>query len=230
MKSPVVRSAVVITAAACIFGYIAGCASGPDGVQQAAEIQENDTGQPADIQQNDPDEPRPDPDFDDPPEDYLDAEIVGVVAVPGQQPAVLLGSEAGQEDAQEAILPIFISYSQAMAIQLGLEDRDFERPLTHDVLHDIMDRLDGQLEKVQVDELRGGTFYATIFMTTPTEVVEIDARPSDALALSTGIDVPIYVAEQVMEQAGLTEEDVEQMPPADPGEPEDYDDAPTTPM
>ena len=174
-----------------------------------------------------PDEERPSLDVSEPPQNYVEADVLGIVAAPGQGPAVLLGSQL-----QELILPIFINPSQAMAIQLGIEDRDFERPLTHDLVAGLMEELDGEIAKVQVDELREGTFYATIFLITPTEVVEVDARPSDAIAMAVGIDeeIPLYVAQQVLDDAGLSEDDVQQMPPADPGQPEDFDDSPTTPM
>ncbi len=164
---------------------------------------------------------RPNPDFSEPPDNFTDADVIGVV----EGPAVLLRS-----DGREAILPIFINPSQAMAIQLGIEGQDFERPLTHDLVEDMIDRLDGEIAKVHVDDLRGGTFIATSSLVTPTQVVEVDARPSDAIALSVGRDIPIYVADRVMDEGGLTDDELDQMQPAEPGDPEDFDDSPTTPL
>lgn len=193
--------------------FAVGCAGGDQRADTTSEVE-----QPEERQQ------RPDPDFSAPPEGFSDVEILGVVTA-SHSPAVLLASIE-----REAMLPIFINRSQAMAIQLGLDQQDFSRPLTHDLVADIMDRLDGEIAKVQVDDLREGTFIATIYLITPSDVVEVDARPSDALALSAGTDIPIYVADHVIDQAGLTEEDVEDLPPADPGDPEDFDDSPTTPL
>lgn len=168
--------------------------------------------------------PRPDPDFSQVPEDFSSAEVMGVVAAP-QGSAVILGSLD-----HESVLPIFINPSQAMAIQLGLDGQTFERPLTHDLVADIMSQVGTAVGKVHVDDLREGTFIATIYLVTPVEVLEIDARPSDAIALAVKDGIPIYVADKVLDEAGLTDEDLEQLPPADPGDPDDFHDAPTTPL
>lgn len=205
--------AMTLAVAAVVAMASTACSSTPETEEDDREVQQQ----------------RPDTDFGEQPDDYADVEVMGVVAAPGQGPAVMLGAGAEEGD-DDAILPIFISPSQAMAIELGLEGREFERPLTHDLVYDMMERLDGEIGKVQVDDLQAGTFIATVYLVTPTEVVELDARPSDALALTADKEIPIYVADHVLEEAGLTEEDVEQMPPADPGEPEDYEDSPTTPL
>ncbi len=214
LSEATLRMGFVLSTALLVTLFVAGCASSPDEPQQQQKQE------------------RPDVDFSEPPEDYLDVDVLGIVAAPMQGPAVLLGKggDIEEDEMPDSVLPIFISPSQAMAIQLGLEEDDFDRPLTHDLLGEMLAELDGEIAKVHVDDLRAGTFIATIFLVTPTEVVEIDARPSDAIALISGSDVPVYVAEHVMEEAGLTDEDVEQMPPADPGEPEDFDDQPTTPL
>ncbi len=168
---------------------------------------------------------RPTPDYGEAPEGYSAGEILGVFATPGEGAAVMLGSSE-----QHAVLPIFINPSQALAIQLGLDGEDFQRPLTHDLVVNILGKVEAEIGKVQVDELRGGTFYATIFLITPQEILEVDARPSDALALAVKGDIPIYVSDQVMEEAGVRQEDFDHLPPAEPGDPEDFDDAPTTPL
>ena len=167
---------------------------------------------------------RPAPDYSEAPEGYSEAEILAILASP-EGPVLMLTSQE-----RETMLPIFINMSQAMAIELRREGRDFMRPLTHDLVEDMMDQLDGDIAKVQIDALRQGTFYATIFLIGPDQVFEIDARPSDAVALAAGREIPIYVADSVLDEAGMTDEDIRHMPPADPGDPEDYDDAPTTPL
>ena len=168
---------------------------------------------------------RPNPDYGDAPEDYSAGEILGVFSAPGEGAAVMLGSSE-----QHAVLPIFINPSQAMAIQLGLDGETFDRPMTHDLVDDILGKMDAEIGKIQVDELRDGTYYATVFLITAEEIIEVDARPSDALALAVKDNIPIYVADQVMEEAGIRGDDFDHMPPAEPGDPEDFDDSPTTPL
>ncbi len=191
-----------------LFALSAGCSSAPD------EVSERDATQ----------QTRPSPDFSEAPEDFSSAGVLGVFSAPGGS-AVMLGSPT-----KESVLPIFINSSQAMAIQLGLDGEDFERPLTHDLVADIMGQLDVEIGKIQVDDIRGGTFIATVFLVTPTDVLEIDARPSDAIALAVKDDIPIYVADAVFDAAGLSDEHLRQLPPAAPGDPDDFHDSPTTPL
>ena len=78
------------------------------------------------------------------------------------------------------------------------------RPLTHDLLKNVMEAMDVTLQEVFVHELRDGTFFAKIVIETLTDVKEIDSRPSDAIALAIRFGVPIYVADTIMEDAGIT--------------------------
>lgn len=210
MTSRLAQSTLCMLVISAVFAasVATGCSSTPDEVADEAQTTE----------------PRPSPDFSEAPENYSTAGVLGVVAAPGGS-AVMLGSTR-----QESVLPIFINSGQAMAIQLGLDGEDFERPLTHDLVADIIARLDAEIAKVQVDDLRDGTFIATVFLITPTEVLEIDARPSDAIALAVKDEITIYVADHVFEEAGLTDEHLRQLPPADPGDPDDFHDSPTTPL
>ena len=188
--------------------YAAACSSAPDEVADVEPVVE-----------------RPSPDYSEAPEGYVAAEVLGAVATP-MQSVVLLGSED-----HGSLLPISVNPAQAMAIQLGLNQERFERPLTHDLVLNILDQTDNEVAKIQVDALRGGIFYATIFLITPTEILEIDARPSDAIALAvTRGQIPIYVATQVLDEAGFSEDDLHDLPPADPGDPQDFHDVPTTPL
>lgn len=104
-------------------------------------------------------------------------------------------------------LPIFIGPCEAEAIAMKLQNVNMERPMTHDLLKSVITELGGEVQHIVVNDLRNDTFYAQIVVTQNGETREIDSRPSDALALSVRLEVPIYVAESVMERASITAED-----------------------
>lgn len=164
---------------------------------------------------------RPHLDVEETPEGYEAVEIVGVFASP-QGSLVMLSTEG-----DERMLPIFISPGQAFAIELGLQGETFDRPLTHDLVANILDDVETRLEKVHVSDFREGTFFATLYLTTPETILEIDARPSDGIAMAARDGLPIYVADHVLEEAGLSPDDMPQMPPEEPGDPDQFRDSPT---
>lgn len=96
--------------------------------------------------------------------------------------------------------PILIGIMEAAAIDRAVHERPLMRPLTHDLLNNILMQLDINLEKVIINDLRGGTFYARLMLSRNGEQIEIDSRPSDAIALAAMRDTPIYVEENVLEQ------------------------------
>lgn len=103
----------------------------------------------------------------------------------------------------EQFLPIIIGNFEAQAIALALEGTALPRPLTHDLCANIMNEVGLKLEKIVVSDLIEGTFYAKLFITLADgKKLEIDARPSDAIALALRLKAEIYVAEKVMEEAG----------------------------
>jgi bifunctional DNase/RNase len=118
--------------------------------------------------------------------------------------AVLLGDAS-----RETVLPILIGGTEALSIALRSEGRRFDRPLTHDLLDAVMHELGGQLVRVRIDDTRGDTFIATVSVRHGDRTREIDARPSDAIALALGNGAPIYVARRVLERAGVKREDIE---------------------
>ncbi|MFC3958839.1 bifunctional nuclease family protein [Halovivax cerinus] len=134
----------------------------------------------------------------------MDASIDGVrlAGTPqGPVPVVVLGVE-GERD----VVPIFVGMEEATSIARGLEATDVGRPLTHDLLLDVMEELGGRVERVVVSDLaeRGedaGTYIADLHVTTPRETVVVDARPSDSLALAARTTVPIEIAESVFERS-----------------------------
>ncbi len=93
--------------------------------------------------------------------------------------------------------PIMIGIAEALAIDRRIKGVQTPRPLTHQLLGNVIDKLGGEIEKIVVSDLRDATFIATLFIRQNGQMVEIDARPSDAIALGVGLDVPLYVAEKV---------------------------------
>ena len=107
-------------------------------------------------------------------------------------------------------LPIFIGPCEAEAIAVKLQNMNVERPLTHDLLKSVIAELGGEIQHIVVNDLRQDTFYAQIVVEQGDETRIIDSRPSDAIALSVRLDVPIYVEESVMDRAGIMpDEEVE---------------------
>jgi hypothetical protein len=111
--------------------------------------------------------------------------------------------------------------TEALSIDLRNESRRFQRPLTHDLLDDVVSKLGGKLVKVHVDSLRSNTFIGRVFLRQEGRSFDVDARPSDAIALAIGNRVPIFVAARVFEEAGMRLEDLSV---ADP------DELPTSPV
>ena len=110
----------------------------------------------------------------------------------------------------ERYLPIWIGPYEADAINIQLQEVEVARPLTHDLLKTIITEMGGEIKRIVVSDLRHDTFYATIFVERDGKRIEIDSRPSDAIALAVRANVPIYVDENVMERAAITpEEDAE---------------------
>ncbi len=107
-------------------------------------------------------------------------------------------------------LPIWIGPFEADAITIELQGVEVARPLTHDLLKSVIDKLGAEVERVAITDLRNDTFYAQVTLRVDGKRVEVDSRPSDAIALAVRTRVPVYVDDQVMEQAAITpEQDME---------------------
>jgi len=102
---------------------------------------------------------------------------------------------------KERVLPIWIGVMEGNAIALGMERVKTPRPMTHDLLKNMLEEFKVVVEKVVVTELREDTFYALIYLRVNGEEVEIDSRPSDAIALAVRTDAPIYCTEEVLQEA-----------------------------
>lgn len=142
--------------------------------------------------------------------DLIQVDIIGLSTSPssGGAYALVLGEINGNRR-----LPIIIGAFEAQAIALELEKIQPPRPMTHDLLRDAFNDMGGEVLDVVIDELREGTFYAKIRYIHDGEESQLDARPSDAVALAVRVDAPIYVAPIVLEEAGIpTEEENVSMP------------------
>jgi bifunctional DNase/RNase len=125
----------------------------------------------------------------------------------GKQPIVLLKTADGNK-----FLPIWIGHPEAAAILMKLQGAATPRPMTHDLFTDILSQLEARVVKIAVTELRENTFYALITVAVDGTEIEIDSRPSDAIALAVRSDAPIYAAEAVIEESAIEfeQEDVDQ--------------------
>jgi bifunctional DNase/RNase len=107
-------------------------------------------------------------------------------------------------------LPIWIGPCEADAITVTLQEMEVSRPLTHDLLKNVISEMGGEVEQIVISDLRNDVFYARIIMAVGGKRLEIDSRPSDALALAVRLHVPVYIEEAVMDKAAvLPEEEME---------------------
>jgi len=110
----------------------------------------------------------------------------------------------------DTYLPIWIGDAEAVAIAVKLEDIPIQRPLTHDLTRSIIEALEATVSHVVVSSLSGGTFYAKVVLTRHNgDVKEIDARPSDAIAIALCFNVGIYAEEAVLEEEGIRQKDTD---------------------
>jgi uncharacterized protein len=129
----------------------------------------------------------------------VEMRIRGLVMDPSTStPIVILKDTQG-----DTVLPIWVGLYEANAIAIEIEKTTTPRPMTHDLLRNLVQGLNGSVERVVVTELRNDTFYAVVWMRQGDEVVTVDARPSDAIALALRCDCPIYVSEEVLRIAKL---------------------------
>jgi uncharacterized protein len=116
----------------------------------------------------------------------------------GKQPIVLLKTAEGNK-----FLPIWIGHPEAAAILMKLQGASTPRPMTHDLVTDMLGELNAQVTRITVTELRESTFYAQITVAQDGTEIEVDSRPSDAIALAIRADAPIFVADRVIEESAI---------------------------
>jgi bifunctional DNase/RNase len=107
-----------------------------------------------------------------------------------------------KEVAGERSFPIVIGNNEAYAIDRRLKGQPVPRPQTHELLSSVIERLDAKLERIVINDLQDHTFFARLVIRHQGKTVEIDSRPSDAIALGVANNVPIFVAEHVMDEVG----------------------------
>lgn len=116
----------------------------------------------------------------------------------GKQPIVLLKTAEGNK-----FLPIWIGHPEAAAILMKLQGAATPRPMTHDLVTDILGQLQATVTRITVTELRENTFYAQITVQQDGSEIEVDSRPSDAIALALRADAPIFAADEVIEESAI---------------------------
>ncbi len=127
--------------------------------------------------------------------------VVGVFMSPlpeGATPVVFL------ENDREEVLPIYIGAAEAFSIQTALEKVPYPRPLTHDLIVNILEGLNYKIERVLIDDLNDGVFFARLILSSDGNEFEFDARPSDSIAIAVRTNTPVYVSDRVMETASVS--------------------------
>jgi uncharacterized protein len=133
----------------------------------------------------------------------IELQLVGVrVELPTNQPIVLLKEREG-----ERYLPIWIGAVEATAIALGMQGIETARPMTHDLMRDLLQGLGVTVQRIVITELRDGAFYAEIQMSSNGSTVSVSSRPSDALALAVRMNLDIYANEEVIDEASIAVKD-----------------------
>lgn len=134
---------------------------------------------------------------------YLQMNVSGIALDPfTNSPIVILKNEDG-----EKVLPIWIGYMEASSIAMELEKTPRSRPVTHDLLKNILESVNYSLTRIEVTDLKDNTFYAVIYLTNDEKEIVLDSRPSDAIAIAIRTGAPIFVNEKVIESAQKIEID-----------------------
>ena len=116
----------------------------------------------------------------------------------GKQPIVLLKTAEGNK-----FLPIWIGHPEAAAILMKLQGASTPRPMTHDLVTEMLGQLEAKVVRIAVTELRENTFYAVVTLAVDGAEIEVDSRPSDAIALAVRAEAPIFAAESVIEESAI---------------------------
>jgi uncharacterized protein len=132
-----------------------------------------------------------------PNEQDLRMELKGLMLDPSSDIPIIILKDTGSQ----LFLPIWIGISEAKAIASRIEGVEPPRPMTHDLLRSLVETLGARVEKVVISDLRENTFFALLYLLRGDEVLTVDARPSDAIALALRTDSPIFVRRAVMEKA-----------------------------
>jgi bifunctional DNase/RNase len=136
----------------------------------------------------------------------IEVKINGLFLTQSQASGVILKELNG-----DRTLPIIIGEYEAQSIALGLENIKPPRPITHDLTLNIIDAFGAQIDRIVVTELKNNTYYAIVQLRRKTKLYDIDSRPSDAIALAVRNNIPIYVAEEVMQKGAYTSDELQEI-------------------
>ncbi len=129
--------------------------------------------------------------------DTVQMEVKGLVLDPSSNAPIIILKDL----ASRLFLPIWIGVFEANAIAIQMEGVEPPRPLTHDLLHMVLDELGAKVDRVLISDLRENTFFAQLFLSVDSRELQVDSRPSDAIALALRSSAPIYVRAEVLENA-----------------------------
>jgi len=135
----------------------------------------------------------------------IEMKIKGLMVDPvTNMPIVIL-----KDESDDRLLPIWVGIFEANAIALRIEDIETPRPMTHDLLRNLLESLQAKVEKIVVSDLKDNTYFAQIHLDVDGTARQVDARPSDAIALALRTEAPIYVEQSVLDQSRSLDEDGE---------------------
>jgi len=134
---------------------------------------------------------------------FIQMKVAGIMLDPVSNMPIIILRDLEEKDT----LPIWIGVVEASSIAMQLEKIKIPRPLTHDLLKNILEQLQVAVVKIEVTDLRDNTFYALIHLNTPAGALTVDSRPSDAIALALRTESPIFVEEKVLEKSRTMEKE-----------------------
>ena len=129
----------------------------------------------------------------------IEVRIRGLMMDPATNMPIVVLKDVGSD----TVMPIWVGIFEANAIAIEIEKAAPSRPMTHDLTRNLMRHMNAQLEKIVITELKDETFFAVLWLRQDGELVTVDSRPSDAIALALRADCPIYVSENVLQSAKL---------------------------
>jgi hypothetical protein len=132
--------------------------------------------------------------------------VLGVAVDASMQPVVLL-TPLDADDGPRTVVPIWVGAQEAASISIAVNGDEPPRPLSHDLMKRLLDAVGAEVDRVDITRIEEGTFYAELGLTTAAGPVVLDCRPSDAIALAARAGAPVFVAEAVLADAGVLEED-----------------------
>jgi bifunctional DNase/RNase len=141
----------------------------------------------------------------------IEVRIRGLMMDPSTNMPIVVLKDIGSD----TVMPIWVGIFEANAIAIEIEKVSATRPMTHDLARNLMRHMNAELERIVITELRDDTFFATLWIRQDGELMTLDARPSDAIALALRADCPIFVAEHVLQSAKLNMSGAPEGPTAD---------------